>query len=831
MNLTLDNIFHGNMVRAIGLTLIAFVALFLLAACDDTPQAAPAPQATTAPAAAPQAAPAPTAIAPRAAAPAADAAPAAPAAAAPTSAPAQAPAPSPAATPTRTPAGSASAQPAPKLSVVASTNFVADWVRIVGGDRVDVFGLLQAGGDPHSFTPTARDVARVADADIVMTVGLGLEAEWLDDLLHNASRDESAMVALGEVVNPLEFGEDDDHDDHADEHDDHDEHEDEHGEMMLGRLLVGDGVEGNLSIIDLETGEVDQNHFDLGSRAGRIYATQSGRYAIAVSSDANTAHIFDGGIYMEAHGDHFDLVERDVRKLPIDLSGDRPVHLYVSDEWAAIFYDGSGDIVLINEHELEEHGYSYVPVKMNVGPQHGGTVPLEGDLFAISIKHPDYPADPDARSPIGAEIRDLDSNILYTAEAGCEGLHGDAGNGHMAAFGCVGGVLVLEAHDGEYSDTFVSAPAGSPEDFRLTSVWGYHGLDHFFALGSAVGLYIVEPEEGEMEQFIPSTDALSPIQVAIGQGGETLFVVMSDGELRMYDAHDLDLLASNSGFLTTPVETGFWARPHIATANDAVFITDSVGGEVLQLDGHDLEVVNHWDVDGAPTKIAFVGILEEGEHDDHDDHADEDDHDEHEDEDDHDDHDDREGGHMEDAHGHHHHGTHDPHFWFDPPRVKLAVNDIATRLTALDPANARLYFENAAAYGEQLDELHAWTEEHVAMVPSERRLLVTSHDSLGYFAHLYGFEVVGLVIPSLSTEVEPSAEHIAGVVDVVREHDIPAVFGETTVSERLAKAIADETGAKLVQLYSGSLGEEGSGADTYLGMVRANVERIVEALR
>jgi ABC-type Zn uptake system ZnuABC Zn-binding protein ZnuA len=163
--------------------------------------------------------------------------------------------------------------------------------------------------------------------------------------------------------------------------------------------------------------------------------------------------------------------------------------------------------------------------------------------------------------------------------------------------------------------------------------------------------------------------------------------------------------------------------------------------------------------------------------------------------------------------------------------VKAAVSEIATRFAALDPANAETYFQNAAEYAQELDELHAWTQEQVSMVPPERRLLVTSHDSLSYFASLYGFEVVGLVIPSLSTHVEPSAEHIAGLVDVIREHNVPALFGETTVSDKLAQAVARETGGSLVQLYSGSLGPEGSGADTYLGMARTNVERIVEALK
>ena len=686
---------------------------------------------------------------------------------------------------------------APPVQVVTTTNFVADWVREVGGDRVEVFSLLPPGGDPHTFQPGARDVARVADAELVLTIGLGLEAVWLDELLHNASADESKIVALSDGVDPVEFATADMHDDHGDEDDDH------HGDTILGRLLVGDGEEGKVSVIDLETGAVDQGHFDLGSRAGRIYSTKNGRYAIAVSSDANTAHLFDGGIFMEPHGDHFDLVEGDIRRLPLDLSGDRPVHLYVSDEWAAIFYDGSGEVVLINQHELEEQGDSYVPVRMNAGPQHGATVPLEGDLFAITIKHPDYPENPDARLPIGAEIRDLDGNVLHRAE-GCDSLHGDAGNGHVAVFGCAGGVLVLEAHDGEYSHAFI-APEGAADDFRLTSVWGYHGLDHFFALGSAAGLYIVEPEAGEMELLIPATEILRPIQVQLGHGGETLLVVMSDGELRVYDAHDGDLLASKRDFLTAPVETGFWARPHLATAPGAIFVTDSVGGEVLQLDEHDLEVVRHWDVSGAPTKIAFVGIVNGDEG--------------------HDDHDDPEG------HEGHGHGPLDPHFWFDPIRVKIAVNEIAARLSAIDPENASLYSQNASGYGQQLDELHAWVQERVSAVAPERRLLVTSHDSLSYFAAAYGFEIVGLVIPSLATHVEPSAEHIAGLVEVVRENDVPALFGETTVSERLTQAVARETGAELVQLYSGSLGPEGSGADTYLGMVRTNVERIVEALK
>ena len=688
---------------------------------------------------------------------------------------------------------------------MTTSNIVADWVRAIGQDRVDVFSLLPPNADPHSYQPGAQDIARVADADLVFSVGLQLEGAWLEELIDNAARDHDAIVAVAEAVDPIDF---------VEIFDEHDEHGEEGSEELIGRLLIGDGETGMMSVIDLEHGDVEQNAFDLGSRAGRIYATKSGRFAIAVSSDANNAHVFDGGIYLEAHGDHFDQVEDDVERLDIDLSGDRPVHLYVGSEWATIFYDGSGDVVFIEEHELEEEGSDYVPPKLNFGAQHGAAVPLEGDLFAVSVQHPNYESDPsEYRLPVGAEVIDLSGNVLHHDE-GCEGLHGDAGNGHIAVFGCVGGVLAVEAHDGEYEGMFIGPPAGSPEEFRLTSVWGYPGLDHFFALGSAVGLYLVEPEEGAMEQFIPASEELRPINVAMSHDGEALLVVMSDGELRMYDAHDLDLLASADDFLTEPVETGFWARPHVVTAPGAVFITDSLGGEVLQLDDHDLEVVNHWDVEGNPTKIAFVGIF--GETEGHEEHG-------HEEED----------AHMEegeDEHGHAH-GALDPHFWFDPLRVQQAVNSITAQLSTVDPAGQTQYRENAAAYNRELDDLHAWITEQVAMLPDDHRVLVTSHDAYQYYAQRYGFEVVGTIFP-LSTEVEPSAQDLAMLTELIEHEGVPVVFGETTHSDRMLRRIAEETGATIIGgLYSGSLGESGGEAGNYIEMMRYNTTTIVEALK
>ena len=372
---------------------------------------------------------------------------------------------------------------APKpVRVVVTNNIVADWVENVGGDHVEVFSLLPVGADPHAFQPGARDVAKVADADLVLSIGLGLEESWLRDLVRNAARDESAIVELGDVVDPIEFGAS-----HA-------------GEVEL--------LEGISHVVhEVEEGEID---------------SETGLQEIKALIDAAESE----------------------------------------------------------EEEEEEEG-------------------------------------------------------------------GHAGEDELAEM-----VLAL---------------------------------------------------------------------VAQAQGGQ------------------MDALEA-------------------------------------------IEEIEH--------------LTEEGD----------------------------------DEHADHGHGIHDPHFWFDPLRVKRAVADIAARLAVLDPDRGDVYRANASAYSARLDELHAWTEEQIGTVPEERRLLVTSHDSLGYFAELYGFEVVGVIL-SFTTDVDPSPSDLAHLVDEVKEYRVPAVFGETTVSERLATALATEAGATLVRLYSGSLGTEGSGAETYVDMIRTNVGRIVEALR
>jgi zinc/manganese transport system substrate-binding protein len=186
---------------------------------------------------------------------------------------------------------------------------------------------------------------------------------------------------------------------------------------------------------------------------------------------------------------------------------------------------------------------------------------------------------------------------------------------------------------------------------------------------------------------------------------------------------------------------------------------------------------------------------------------------------------------VETIEGGHEEGETDPHWWQDPRNAVLAVAAIRDALTAADPDGRTVYQRNAAAYTRELRRLDREIAACIDKVPSSKRKLVTTHDSLGYFARRYGVEVIGSVIPSLSTQAQPSAGDIAELVDQVRDEGAEAVFPEAGTSERLEKALAREAGAQVGEpLFSDTLGEEGSGAGTYLGAMAANTAALVEGM-
>ena len=173
----------------------------------------------------------------------------------------------------------------------------------------------------------------------------------------------------------------------------------------------------------------------------------------------------------------------------------------------------------------------------------------------------------------------------------------------------------------------------------------------------------------------------------------------------------------------------------------------------------------------------------------------------------------------------------DPHMWLDPNLVITYVENIRDGLIEVDPEGADVYRTNADAYIAQLKDLDVWIVEQVNTIPAERRLLVTNHEAMGYFAERYGFEVVDTILPSFSSEAGASAQEIVAAVEAVKSAGAPAIFLGEVENSDLANQIASETGVKVIHdLYLESL-TDGEPAATYMDMMKHNVTSIVEGLK
>jgi ABC-type Zn uptake system ZnuABC Zn-binding protein ZnuA len=172
----------------------------------------------------------------------------------------------------------------------------------------------------------------------------------------------------------------------------------------------------------------------------------------------------------------------------------------------------------------------------------------------------------------------------------------------------------------------------------------------------------------------------------------------------------------------------------------------------------------------------------------------------------------------------------DPHVWHDPALAGRMVDNIAAGLSEADPEGRADYEENARRFKAELEEMAAAIRELFAPVPPEQRLLVTSHDAFGYFARAYDLTQVGTVLPSVTTETEPSARQIQRLVDEIRRTGVRAIFTEEAVDARLERRVAQEAGATVnSSLYADVLGEPGSGAETFIDAELANARAMAEA--
>jgi ABC-type Zn uptake system ZnuABC Zn-binding protein ZnuA len=173
----------------------------------------------------------------------------------------------------------------------------------------------------------------------------------------------------------------------------------------------------------------------------------------------------------------------------------------------------------------------------------------------------------------------------------------------------------------------------------------------------------------------------------------------------------------------------------------------------------------------------------------------------------------------------------DPHWWQDPRNAEAAVKAIRDAVVKADPGGRAAYERNADAYLGKLRTLDTAVAACLGELPRDQRKLVTTHDALGYYAARYGLEVIGAVIPSLSSQAQPSSKDVGELVDQIRREKVKAIFPESSLNSKLERAVARESGAAVgAKLWADTLGPEGSSGETYVGSIEANTRAIASGL-
>lgn len=173
--------------------------------------------------------------------------------------------------------------------------------------------------------------------------------------------------------------------------------------------------------------------------------------------------------------------------------------------------------------------------------------------------------------------------------------------------------------------------------------------------------------------------------------------------------------------------------------------------------------------------------------------------------------------------------SYDPHAWMDVSFAQTYISNILKGLKELDPANADFYQANYQNYSKRLEDLDAYIQKRVEEIPEEQRLLVTSHDAFAYYGRRYGIKVEGIV--GISTESEARTSDMVRISQAIKDAGVPAIFVETTINPKLINQIAKDNNVEIGgALFADSIGEKGSGGNSYYDMMKSNTDKIVNAL-
>jgi hypothetical protein len=386
------------------------------------------------------------------------------------------------------------------------------------------------------------------------------------------------------------------------------------GELTLGRLLVADHGASNAWLFDLDEEEPALlETFSLSSPA-RAYAGLHGRYGYLVQREANEVRVLDSGIVFESHVDHYHVMKGAPQMLDLTLEGSAPTHFVHHEGWVASFYDGSGDVDVLQERTISAGSPSVRTAATGVA-HHGVAVVTMAHLLATVGTEGDSLPSEVGIWPIDA----LDAEPEMLAGP-CPRLHGEAAAGDFVLFGCADGVLAVERHDDHFDVSKLDNPPGTPDGTRIGRLVAHEDLPVVFGNWGSEGFALIDPEGGTITPV--STDE-PVVTFGLDMHGEHLYALTADGLLHRFEAADATPAGEPmevSGSIDLSGGHGA-ARPSLAPGAGRMYVALPDAGEVLEIHGADWEVERRISLDGVPHSLAVVSASpdwHESGHEDHD---------------------------------------------------------------------------------------------------------------------------------------------------------------------------------------------------------------------
>lgn len=385
----------------------------------------------------------------------------------------------------------------------------------------------------------------------------------------------------------------------------------------LGRLVIHDQDGASVKVFDLEIEQVIETYL-LSGEAPRLAASPDNRYAVIIQRANGEVSFLDGGLYSEDHGDHQHAYENDPEMLGLSLSGTKPTHYSVHDDYATVFFDGQDGLTstatIVSDASI---GSGEVVSELTLANNMHGVAKLIDDQFFVTYRDPLIT---DTTLPAAVDRYSFEDGTLtfqYRYSEECSKLRGSAATDVFIVFGCADGVLAIDLSQTTYPATKLSNPESIATDGRIGTLYAHHDVEEFIGVAGNQ-FYAIDVSAAENHyQEISLPEGVSRVTAGFNVDGGSFYILGNDGNLYLSEKVDSSWSITSTTKVTDAIGDDEEVKPVVVAsqAEDVLFVINTGGQSIYEVDTHTGETLKTINLDFTASALVWVGQSDDHEHD------------------------------------------------------------------------------------------------------------------------------------------------------------------------------------------------------------------------